>query len=262
MTGRRLRSTVNGVGWLVVLALVAVWQLLVATGALDFSYLPAPTGVADGLAEVWGAGAFWSTIGHTLTTTVIATALALCIGVLAGAAIGLVAPVRAVSMASIDVLRTLPTVALMPLALLVWGPALTAELVVTTWAATWPILVNVAGGVRAVHPTLHDVSATFQLSRWAKLRRIVVPAALPEIVVGARLAVINALVVAIVAEMLINPEGLGWGLVGAMQGLQPEQMWAWAAITGLIGYGLNVLLLRLVRLAMPGAAARTSGGAA
>jgi sulfonate transport system permease protein len=262
MTARRAIHAVNPAGWLVVLAAVGLWQVLVDTKVLDLDYLPAPSGVAEGFGKVYDSGELASTIGHTLGTTVAATAVALTVGVLGGALIGAVPQLRVLTLASLDVLRTLPVVALMPVTLLVWGPSATSELVVAAWSAMWPVLINTAGGVAAVHARLHDVAASFRLTPLDKLRKITIPAAMPQILVGARLAVINALIVGIVAEMLINPQGLGWALVKTSQGLQPEQMWAWAVITGVIGYLLNAILVRGVRLALPGASTINAGTAA
>jgi NitT/TauT family transport system permease protein len=63
---------------------------------------------------------------------------------------------------------------------------------------------------------------------------------------------VSALVVAIIAEILVNPAGLGWGLIQAQNALQPARMWAYAVVIGIIGYVLNALLVQAVRLALPG----------
>ena len=102
-------------------------------------------------------------------------------------------------------------------------------------------------GVQNVHPVKRDVARSFRLSRFQTLRKITLPVATPAILIGARLAVVNALVVAIVAEMLINPDGVGWGLVFSMQALKPEDMWAYAVVAGIMGYLLNAILLYAVR---------------
>lgn len=261
MSVRRVVSAFNVTGWLVVLGAVALWQLLVETGVLEFDYVPAPTGVADGFSQLVDAGELWPTVSHTLGVTLLTTGMALVIGVALGTLVGLLTPIRVMTMSTVDVLRTLPVVALMPVALLVWGPTGRSEIIVATWAAVWPLLVNTAAGVSQVHTRLHDVASTFQLAGLTKFFKIVMPAAMPQILVGARLAVINALVVAIVAEMLINPDGLGWALVQAMQGLQPEQMWAWVVVTGVIGYALNALLIQAVRIGMRGGASGQAAGA-
>jgi ABC-type nitrate/sulfonate/bicarbonate transport system permease component len=177
----------------------------------------------------------------------IASGIALVAGVILGAAIGLLKPVRTYTQGTVDVLRTIPTVALMPVALLVWGTGAKSEIIVAAFAAMWPITLNTAAGVSRVHPLKRDVARTFRLSRTETLRKIVFPVAMPAILVGARLSVVTALVVSIVAEMLINPEGIGYGLVFSQQALQPDDMWAYAVVAGIMGYLLNVLLVTIVR---------------
>ncbi len=260
MTADRLIRAVNPAGWATVLAVLALWQLLVATGVLEFDYLPSPTEVGGALADEISSGALLSAAGYTIGIAVLASAIAIVVGVAIGLAVGLVAPVRDNTMASLDVLRTLPVVALMPVALLVWGAGSQTEIIVATYAAVWPILLNTAGGVRAVHPRLHEVSRTFRLNRAEKMRKIVLPAAIPAILVGCRLAVVNALVIAIVAEMLVSSKGLGWSLVQAQQALQPSTMWGYAVACGVIGFAFNALLVRGVRVAFPGVRVVGEGG--
>ena len=110
-------------------------------------------------------------------------------------------------MASIDFLRTIPAVALVPIAVLTFGPVRTAEVALATYAALWPIVLHTAGGVAAVHPRQYDVARMLHLGPSGHVRKIVVPAAVPAWLVGARMAVIIALLVAIVAEMMMSSQG-------------------------------------------------------
>src|SRR6476646_10615538 len=162
-------------------------------------------------------------------------------------------------MASIDFLRTIPAVALVPIAVLSFGPVRTAEVALATYAALWPILLHTAGGVAAVHPRQYDVARMLRLGRVTTMRKVVIPAAVPAWLVGARMAVIIALLVAIVAEMMMSSRGLGGGLAESMHALAPARMWAYAVVCGLLGLMLNAGLRRTVRLAFPGAPAQSSG---
>jgi ABC-type nitrate/sulfonate/bicarbonate transport system permease component len=255
----RLAARVNLLGWSVVAFVVILWQVVVATGLVEFDFVPSPIEVAGGFGQIIAAGEIVPTIGHTLGITLAATALALVVGVAFGTLTGVVEILSTFSATTIDFLRTVPVVALMPVALLVWGPTTLSEMVVATWAATWQIVVSTAAGVAAVNPRLHDVAQTLRISGTQKLRKVIVPAAMPMILVGARLATITALVVAIVAEMLINPAGLGYQLIRSMNGLQPAQMWAWAIVSGFLGFALNLLLVRVVPAGMRGGLASRSG---
>src|SRR5215831_13661069 len=107
--------------------------------------------------------------------------------------------------------RTIPAVALVPIAVLTFGPVRTAEAALATYAALWPIVLHTAGGVAAVHPRQYDVARMLHIGPVATVLKIVVPAVVPAWLVGARMAVIIALLVSIVAEMMMSSKGLGGG---------------------------------------------------
>jgi ABC-type nitrate/sulfonate/bicarbonate transport system permease component len=243
----RVIEVVNPLGWLVVVVAIGLWQLVIETGVVNFDYMPPPSEIFDSAQGLASSGVLADSVWHTLQVTLIASGIALVVGVMLGSAVGLIRQVRTYSQGTIDVLRTIPVVAIMPVALLVWGTGSKSEIIVASFAATWPIAINTAAGVERVHPIKRDVARTFRLSRGETLRKIVFPVAMPAILVGARLSVVTALVVSIVAEMLISPNGIGYGLVFSQQALQPGDMWAYAVVAGIMGYLLNVVLVQIVR---------------
>lgn len=250
----RVIHAANPSGILVILATLALWQALVVTGVLELRYLPAPTEIAVEAVRLVASGQIFVDIAHTLGTTLIAGAIGAVIGIAIGIVFGLFQSFRLYTGSSIDFFRTIPVTALVPVALLIWGPSNLSEIVVAAYAATWPILINTAGGVRSIPTRLYDVAAVLRLPRRAVLAKIIVPAAAQQILVGLRLGIVTALVLAIVAEMLINPMGLGWGVILAQNALAPERLWAYTLTIGLLAYLLNMLLVALVRLALPGSA--------
>jgi sulfonate transport system permease protein len=252
---RRGRLIIDPLGWGVVFLAILAWEALVRSGILHFDYLPPPSSVLRGFGDLLQSGALLGDVLHTLGVALLAAAIGIVGGGLLGAAIGLLPPVRALTNSSIDMLRSLPVIALIPVAILLWGPEFRTEVLVAAYAATWPVLVNTASGVQNVHPRLYDVAQTFQLSRAERLRKIVLPVATPSLLVGSRLAVVTALVVAIVAEMLANPQGVGWGIMRAQQGLRPERMWAYAITSGILGFVVNAVLVYAVQRALPGGVA-------
>jgi sulfonate transport system permease protein len=251
---RRTRSVPlpDPLGLGVSLLVIAGWEALVRTGVLHFGYLPAPSAILGGFGDLLLSGALARDVAHTVGVALLSAAIAILLGVVVGAAIGLVPAIQTFTGSSIDVLRSLPVIALIPVAILVLGPEFRTEVIIAVYAATWPVLINTAGGVRSVHPQLYDVARTFQLSRRERLRKIILPATMPAILVGSRLAVVSALVVAIVAEMLANPQGVGWGLMQTLQGLRVERMWAYSVTCGVLGFVVNAALVYAVRRALPG----------
>ena len=247
------------VGIVVPIAAVAGWQALETAGLLDYEYLPSPREVLAALVDLARGGVLVDSVTHTLGVAVVATAISVTLGAALGLAIGLIPEVRRYSMASVDFLRTIPAVALVPIAVLTFGPVRMAEVALATYAALWPIVLHTAGGVAAVHPRQYDVARMLHIGPVATVLKIVVPALVPAWLVGAPMAVIIALLVSIVAEMMMSSKGLGGGLTESMHALAPARMWAYALVCGVLGVLLNAGLRRTVGLALPGAPAQSLG---
>ena len=247
-------------GMLVPITALASWQLLTSAGVLHFGYLPAPVGILGALAADLRSGELPRAAAHTLGVVGTASALTLTIGTAFGLAIGLSPRLRGWVEASIDALRTVPAVTLIPVAVLTFGPTTGTEVVLVTYAALWPMVLNTAGAPASVPPRRYDVARTLHLTKPDTLRKMVVPAVTPVWLVGARLSVIVALLVAVVVEMVLTPNGLGGALVESLNALAPERMWAYALVCGLIGTVLNIVLRGAVRIALPGHPA-TAGSA-
>jgi ABC-type nitrate/sulfonate/bicarbonate transport system permease component len=231
--------------------LVAVWELAVRTGLADYQSLPAPTAVLASFGPLIASGELPAHLAHTLTVTLAGWVAAAVIGVSFGVLLGLSATAYRYSLTSFEVVRAVPPVALVPAAVLIFGFSVSMELVLVVYAGAWPLLLNTLGGVRAVPAERFDVAAMLRLPRLAAIRKIVLPAALPEIVVGLRLALSMCLVLAVVAEMVGNPEGLGRALVRARQALQPEQMLAYVVTAGVLGVVLNAGFRAAARAVLP-----------
>lgn len=239
-------------GLLAPLVLIAAWQAAVSTGVLRLQFLPTPAAIAVELTGLAASGELAADLAHTVGVVTLAVLIAIGAGSGLGLAIGLLPMLRVHLASTIDVLRTIPAVALVPVALLTFGPVPTTELMLAVFAATWPVLVNTAGAVADVPGRLRDVAATLRLSRASTVCKIVIPAVVPAVLVGARLAVIIGLHVCVIAEMLMYPRGLGGGLIESMNALHPARLWAYAVSCGVVGYLLSVLLQRAVRLGLPG----------
>jgi len=146
-------------------------------------------------------------------------------------------------------------VALIPLAMLVFGFGLRMELAVVAFATFWPVLVLAQAAVQQVEPQLLEVAAALGLAPAERIRKVVLPASVPRLFVALRLGVSIALVVAVTVEIAANPHGVGYAMSLAQQSLDPAAMLAWLLWIGLIGYAINAGTLRLQQ-----AVARRMGG--
>jgi sulfonate transport system permease protein len=243
MSSRRWLAAINWPGLLVFVLVGLAWEIVIRSGWVEYEYLPAPSAIGSGLLELATEGSLAPDLVHTLLAVAIGWSVAMVVGLTLGFLLGLSPTARRYSLASIEVLRPMPGVAFAPVGLLLFGFSLQTEMVVTILPVLWPVLVNTMGGVAAVHPRLYDVSRTFRLTRAQTIRTIILPAAMPSIVVGARISLGLALVLAVVAEMIGNPEGLGYGIVREQQALRPDRMFAYIVVVGFVGIALNAAMI-------------------
>ena len=181
--------------------------------------------------------------------TLSSAALGLGLGALLGLGMGIFLGLsrRAASMGflSIEVLRPVPSVALIPLAMLVFGFGYRMEISVVAFATFWPLLILTKAAVQQVEPQLLEVSRALGLGPWARTTQIILPAMVPRLFVALRLGVSIALVVAVTVEIAANPSGMGYAMMIAQQSLAPDLMLAWLFWIGVVGYVINLLTLRL-----------------
>jgi ABC-type nitrate/sulfonate/bicarbonate transport system permease component len=136
-------------------------------------------------------------------------------------------------------------VALIPLAMLMFGFGVRMELAIVAFATFWPMLVLVQAAVRQVDPRLLEVSRVLGLSRRDRAWKIVLPAIVPRLFVALRLGVAVALVVAVTVEIAANPNGMGYAMMIAQQSFDPALMLAWLGWIGIVGYAINAAMHRL-----------------
>jgi NitT/TauT family transport system permease protein len=193
-------------------------------------------------------------VWHTLYVTLLGWLIAAVLGVAIGLLLGLGSRLWRYSMASIEFLRALPAISFVPVAVLLLGFSVKTELVIVVYVSIWPVLVNSVHGTRAVTPLHDDLARMLRLGRASRVWRLVLPTAMPFVLVGLQFALALALALALVAEMIGNPQGIGHGLIVAQDTLQPGEMFAYVVLVGLIGIALNAIYLRAASAAFPVAA--------
>jgi sulfonate transport system permease protein len=252
----RRAAGVNWLGLATIVGILAIWQILVSTKIIDFAPIASPFEIWSGLSYLAGSsGGLWTAVSHTLKCAVIAWALAVVTGGMIGTLVALNGTVASWAGSTVDLFRSLPVIALIPIAILIWGTGSKTEIILGAYAGLWPMLMNTAGGARSVPPALGDVARVLRLSRLATVRKIILPSTASSMLVGARLALATALVICVVAEILGLQSGIGNQLVLEQSGGQTARMWAYILVIGTLGILLNFILVRLVRALFPGVSA-------
>lgn len=250
----------NWIGVAGLLVLLGLWEVAKTTGVMTFKFIPAPTEIFDAIGGMIREGALQSAVLHTASVALQGWMIAIVVGVIVGTALGLSRTAWSWTAASIEVLRSFPSITFVPVAVLIFGFSSTMELVVVIYAATWLILLNTLEGVREVKPGLIETAQTFQMSRVRKIRTVVFPAAAPKIIVGMKLGLNLALILAVAAEVVGNPAGLGYGLTVEQNALQPARMFVYFISVGVLGIVLNAILQLIVKLVLPGITAASDRG--
>jgi ABC-type nitrate/sulfonate/bicarbonate transport system permease component len=187
-----------------------------------------------------GSGAFWTATGQTLRGWVVGLLLAMAIGVIAGVVIGSVPVLREFTASTIEFLRPIPSVALIPLVVLIFGSRPQSALTLVVYAATWQILVQVLYGVADVDPVARDTARSYGFSKLSIARSVVWPTALPYVLTGFRLAAAVALILEITAELVVGVPGLGQQIGVAQSSGAVTQTYALVIVVGLIGVLVNL----------------------
>ena len=230
---------------------ILIWELIRALRIVDPRDLPAFLAIfRTALQGLWGgelAVAIVATIGSWAPGLFIAAVL----GVAAGIALALMPRLEVATRPLLEFLRPIPSVALIPVALLVLGIGLQMQLFMIAFASIWPVLFSTKAGVESVDPRFLETGRVLGLGKAARMARIVLPSTLPFVATGLRTASAIALVLAITVEMLTGRPGIGFYIENVrLNGLITE-MWAAILVTGVLGYLVNALFMALERIALP-----------
>jgi len=228
-----------------VAAAIAIWETTRALGLIDPRDLPSVLDIARSGVE--NAGELGRAALGTLGVWAAGLALATVLGGAAGIALALLPWLERITRPLIEFMRPIPSVALIPVALIVIGLGFRMEVTLIAFASVWPVLFNAKAGVENVDPRFIETGRILGLGRASIVLRIVLPAALPAMATGVRTAAAIGLVLAITVEMLTGQKGLGFFVQFAALNGQFAQMWAGTRFAGLLGLALNAIFMTTER---------------
>lgn len=220
-----------------------VWWVTTATGVLDPKFLTPPQTVLAKLIEGFSADGdlreqVWPSLRRGLSGFAIGVTLGVSLGILVGS-------VRVLEKAFEPVLlffRSLSILALFPVFLLFFGIGEESKVAIVTWAAFWPVFISTVNAVKGVEKILINAARTLGASRSYIFTRIVLPASIPNIFPGVRLAASYAFTALVAAEYLGATEGIGIYIRSSQEGYQIPAMYSGIVVLGVIGVALNLVL--------------------
>ena len=223
--------------------LAALLEVVPRSGLVQAKYLPPFSTLVRALGQQVGTRGFWSALGHTLLAWAIGLAIAVAAGAAVGLLLGSVRFLHAATASTVEFLRPIPSVALIPLAVLLYNVRIQSTLLLVVYASFWQVLLQVLAGVSDVDPVARQTARSYRLGPWARLRYLVWPTALPYLLTGIRLAAAVALILAVTAELVIGSPGLGHEIALAQSSGESAVpvLYALVLVTGLVGVAVNAV---------------------
>jgi sulfonate transport system permease protein len=237
-TGNAFKNFAVGVAsrlvpWLVPVGLIAFWQVASSLGWLSTRVLPAPVDVVKAAWTLTASGELWTHVkvsaGRALAGLAIGGGAGLALGLLTGS----VKFAETLLDSTIQMVRNIPALALIPLVILWFGIDESAKLFLISVSVFFPIYLNTFHGIRNVDPQLIEMGRTYGLTRWQLYREVILPGALSSILVGLRFSLGLMWVILIVAETISAQAGIGYLTMNAREFLQTD-----IVLVGILLYAL------------------------
>jgi len=233
----------------VLIVLLVLWQLATTTWRSLF-FVP-PLTIWDNTLTLFFSGpseslflteAVTVDVANTMWRMLLGFALGAVAGILAGTIIGRIIEIRELTDPIVEFLRSIPATATLPLFIILLGAEDAMRIAFIAYSVMWFVLINTASGVSSIHRTLLETGRAFRVPAWKVLLRITIPAALPKIFAGLRIGTTVALLVAVVSELMLASNGIGYRLIIAQAQFRMADLWSWIVLLALIGFLLNTLM--------------------
>jgi ABC-type nitrate/sulfonate/bicarbonate transport system permease component len=242
MSARTYKALKIGAEILVPIAILVAWQLW--TVQSENPNFPRLSTILVEFKDLWLFSEFGTHVVPSLKRILLGFGIATVVGVGLGIPLGLSRWTRAFAMPHVEYWRAMPPPALLPISIiLLHSIGDVQKVTLIAFFCLFPILLNTMDGVRSIDPTLIDTARSFNIPRHERIRRLVFPAALPQIAAGMRTSLSLAVIIMVVAEYFSSSSGVGYVLLISKNTFEFAPMWAAILLIGLLGYGLNVLFM-------------------
>jgi ABC-type nitrate/sulfonate/bicarbonate transport system permease component len=226
-----------GLRLVVLAAALGLWQGLSADGVIRSDEFPSMSATASALGHLATEGTLWSAVGQTLEGWAIGLAIGAAAAVAVGTLIGLNGFAYRSVIGVIEFFKAIPVIAILPVALVLWGATLTMKYALVAFAVFWPLVIQVCYGVRSLDPVVRDTATALRVRGLRRFAVVILPSAAPFIATGLRVAVAVALIVDIIAELIGGGTGVGERILLA-EDAGPSAyptMYAYIVVAGLLG---------------------------
>lgn len=230
--------------WLAVLLLALWW--IISSGSASFYFPP----LQDILSVLW-RDLFWGPLGPYLLVSLGNLAVGLAIAIVLGVAFGLVVgraeKFRTIVSPTLNFLRAVPPASIVPIIIIALGVGSAPKIFVIALGCFWPILLNTIDGVRGTLPALIETARAYRIPASLAIFRVALPAALPQIMAGIRVALAVGLVLMVISEFFGADAGVGFYITDASTRFAIRETWAGTLLVGIMGYVLSFGFLLIER---------------
>ena len=233
--------------WVVPALLIVAWQAASQYGWLSTRVLPAPLAVVKAAWELARSGELWTHVWVSTWRAAVGLAVGGGLGLLLGLLTGTFRSAATLLDSTLQMIRNIPTLALIPLVILWFGIDETAKLFLVALGVFFPVYLNTFHGIRSVDPGLVEMARSYGLSGWSLYREVILPGALPSILVGVRFSLGLMWVILIVAETISAQSGIGYMTMNAREFLQTDVVLVGILLYALLGKLADVMSRGLER---------------
>jgi sulfonate transport system permease protein len=230
--------------WLIVVVFAVWW---IATANSTNVFIPSLQSILVSLGRDLSNGVIASGAAYSLANLAAGLLIAVSVGIIGGLILGETKRLREIVDPVIHFFRSVPQAALVPLIIGAFGIGQGPKIYTIAFACMWPVLLNTIDGVLGVEPTIRKFSKVYRIPRGLHFRKVVLPAALPQIVAGVRVALPIGITVMVVSELFAANKGLGFYILNSSATFMVPETWAGALLVGVIGYILSLLFIVLER---------------
>jgi len=230
-------------GTLVILGIVAVWQVLHwISGA---AALASPEATMRRMFVLMGDNVFWGHVAESIKALVLALLISSFGGLALGLSLGARLVYARIAEPILTALYSLPKVTLYPVILLIFGLGLSAKVAFGAIHGLIPVTIFAMNAVRNLNPVLLRTARVMRLSQWQAVTTVLMPAALPEVVTGLRVGFSLTLVGVLIGELFASQRGLGYMIISAIRLNEVETIMAVTVFLAVFAVGVNIVLLAI-----------------
>ena len=230
-----------------IVAFLALWEIAPRVGLVDEVFLPPFSTVIEAFFDLLQSGELWQHVSASLSRALIGFFVAIVIAIPLGIAIAWYRPVSDFLNPILELFRNTAALALLPVFILILGIGEESKIALVIYACTFPILLNTISGVRTVDPLLIKSASSLGLSPVRLFQKVVLPAAVPTIFTGIRMAAASSILVLIAAEMVGAKAGLGYLITASQFNFQIPNMYAGIVAISVLGLTINAVLVLIER---------------